>query len=524
MEFDPIDVLVVGSGLMGSSVARLVREVVPEARILMVDGGSVIGDTPGRHLHDAPQPTVSDGYEERVASGIQGHYVGAPMAQDEIEDVADVPPGMYSLAAYGHDGGALPGFALPWNVGGMGVHWTAATPTPWGSEIPSFLDEAEFQGDLATASRLLRVQHDPLGPTAAREAVMAALEEVLGASCAPGRELQPMPMAVSPGGRGRLERTGPSTIFPPIAGETDPAFELRAGVQAVRLNHKAGSVTGADLRDIATGVETSVRSRVTVVCADAFRTPQLLFASGIRPSALGRYLNEHAFLSGRVVVDPGRVGIELTRLRRALPGEWAVSVGWLPHSDQAQPFHGYLADSVYVDDDGSPLAYGAGITLYVPTEIREQNRIEFSETETDAAGLPRMIVHFDYSDADLALINQARVTQQRAAERLGPFDPATESTLLAPGTSLHVTGTVRMGATDDGTSVSDPDGRVWDFDNLYVAGCGVIPTPLASNSTIAGVTLAVRTARAVAAQLGLAVERGLDTRVDPFVRTIEKEK
>ncbi|MFE4677380.1 GMC oxidoreductase [Streptomyces sp. NPDC056723] len=55
-----------------------------------------------------------------------------------------------------------------------------------------------------------------------------------------------------------------------------------------------------------------------------------------------------------------------------------------------------------------------------------------------------------------------------------------------------MTGTARMGADNDGTSVCDPDARVWDFTNLYLAGCGVVPTALVCNSTLTGVVAAVR--------------------------------
>ncbi|MFC9529978.1 GMC oxidoreductase [Streptomyces sp. NPDC057717] len=64
-----------------------------------------------------------------------------------------------------------------------------------------------------------------------------------------------------------------------------------------------------------------------------------------------------------------------------------------------------------------------------------------------------------------------------------------------------MTGTVRMGADNDGTSVCDPDARVWDFTNLYLAGCGVVPTALVWNSTLTGVVTAVRAARAAVGNL-----------------------
>ena len=115
--------------------------------------------------------------------------------------------------------------------------------------------------------------------------------------------------------------------------------------------------------------------------------------------------------------------------------------------------------------------------------------------------MPRITAHFSYTRADEELIERARQVQRQAAEALGPFDPDTGSALLPPGSSLHFTGTVRMGPTDDGTSVCDPDCRVWGFDNLYVAGNGVVPTALACNSTLTGMTSAVRASRSVVGKL-----------------------
>ena len=55
-----------------------------------------------------------------------------------------------------------------------------------------------------------------------------------------------------------------------------------------------GRAVGVEVRDLRTGESHTVRARFVVVAADALRTPQLLWASGIRPDALGRYLNDQA--------------------------------------------------------------------------------------------------------------------------------------------------------------------------------------------------------------------------------------
>jgi choline dehydrogenase-like flavoprotein len=122
--------------------------------------------------------------------------------------------------------------------------------------------------------------------------------------------------------------------------------------------------------------------------------------------------------------------------------------------------------------------------------------------------MPRITVHYSYTERDRRLIERARRDQRTTAEALGRFDPETESALLPAGSSLHFTGTVRMGPTDDGTSVCDPDGRVWGLENLYLAGNGVLPTALACNSTLTGMTTAVRAARSLGEILRASANRG----------------
>jgi choline dehydrogenase-like flavoprotein len=384
----------------------------------------------------------------------------------------------------------------------MGIHWTAACPWPYGSETFPLGRDSAWAADLETATEVLGVTSDAFGPTAAGTAVLDALEGVFADVSDPGRGVQPMPMAMRATSDGRLERTSPATIFPPLAGEPDEFFELRANALCTALDHADGRVSGATIRDTRTGRTSTVRARFTIVCADTLRTPQLLWASRIRPAALGCYLNEHAFLAGQVVADASRLGIDVAALPTTRPGEWAIGSYWLPRSGDRQPFQGQIMGKPARDSaSGEVTGFAVSLSFYVPTEVRRENRIEFSDTETDAVGMPRATIHFSYSDEDRKLIERARASQELAGSRIGDFDPATDSQLLPAGSSLHYTGTVRMGASDDGTSVCGPDAHVWGFDNLFVAGNGVVPTALACNSTLTGMVTAVRAARSVSTAL-----------------------
>ncbi|WP_327698472.1 GMC oxidoreductase [Streptomyces sp. NBC_00459] len=492
------DVLVVGSGIMGAVVARLLRDTDPTLRITMVDGGEAIGTAPGVHLHDVDDPVLWERYNDRVTTGIQGMYTGAEVVREVADGIDELTPGMFHALAFGEDAEAMPATALAWNAGGMGVHWTAATPWPAGSEVFDFGDPAGWAADLDTARRLLAVTPAPIGPTEVGDLVLDALRRRYDGAGPYDRRPQPMPMAVTATPSGPLPRTAPGTILPAIATGGDPAFTLVTGTLATSLIVSSdGRVAGARLRRVADGAESELRADTVVVCADALRTPQLLFASGIRPAALGRYLNEHAFVTARVLLDLDRFGIALDALPLPRVGEFCTDSLWLPQNGAAQPFHGQIMNRTYVDDDGRPLAHSVGLALYVPVESRPENRLVFSESATDLAGLPRIGVEFAYSAADRTLVGRALAEVRAIAEEFGPFDPATESALLPPGSSLHLTGTVRSGVADDGTSVCGPDGRVWGFDNLYLAGNGVVPTAMAANVTLTGAVTAVRAARAV---------------------------
>lgn len=234
-----------------------------------------------------------------------------------------------------------------------------------------------------------------------------------------------------------------------------------------------------------------------MVCADGLRTPQLLFASGVRPRALGHHLNEHfqaaTFLMLNDEFDPARYPEPGTSLGSVL----------IPFSD-ARPMQGGvtpLANSAYklpmeMDPSMQRLAVMA---WYGAKDIRFSDAVEFSETETDFYGMPRMRIHYSRTEKDQTTIAELFENSTRSAARIGTL--VEEPTLAAGGSSLHYQGTVRMGEVNDGESVCDPFLRVWGVPNLYVGGNGVIPTSTAANPTLTTVALAWRAASQLVSEL-----------------------
>jgi choline dehydrogenase-like flavoprotein len=245
-----------------------------------------------------------------------------------------------------------------------------------------------------------------------------------------------------------------------------------------------------------------------VVAADALRTPQVLWASGIRPAALGRYLNDQPQVVAAAFVD----GVEAAATGSGEAGEdqrdLLTGVTWLPFDDAAgRPYHGQIMQM-----DASPILIGGdagadprpvvGIGIFATKEPLPDDRVVIDETRPDAFGLPGIRIEYELTERDRDAINGAMDLAARVAKAVGEYIPDGEPRLLPAGTSIHYQGTVRMGPSDDGTSVCDTDSRVWGTANVYVGGNGVIPTATACNPTLTSVALAVRAARRIAAELG----------------------
>ncbi|MCB1885206.1 MAG: GMC family oxidoreductase [Geminicoccaceae bacterium] len=139
------------------------------------------------------------------------------------------------------------------------------------------------------------------------------------------------------------------------------------------------------------------------------------------------------------------------------------------------------------------------VSILLEQEPNPMSRVRLGD-ESDALGLPRVVVDWRLSDRDKATVRTyARVLAEEVGRvglgRAYLEDWASDESLDFPqhGNSAHHMGTTRMG-NDPRSSVVDPDCRVHGLDNLYVAGSSVFPASGSVHPTLNLVTLAVRLA------------------------------
>jgi pyranose oxidase len=515
-----VDVLVVGSGPAGATFARVIAERAPQAKILMVDAGPQLTARPGMHVKN-----IADA-EERVRAQVRSQ--GPTQFQYEIPSFAErahaaekrgreriamlARPGTHLINPDDGDldKSSMPAAAAATNVGGAGAHWTCACPRPGNAERVPFIPYDEWDSACSKAEQLLCVTTRAFPESVEGFAIQQTLGKIYDPILPEGLKVGPMPLAVQVREDGSLYWTGPDVILGSLADGKNSNFALRSETICRRLIVEGDRATGAELEHLPSGRRETVNARVFAVCADSLRTPQLLWASSIRPRALGHYINDHIFNMASVelsdsIIERARATLEAAgRLPDStrLSLESIIGAYRVPFHAPEHPFH---AQVMHLDVSPIPLDPGqvrgdakhvVGLGWIPPKEIRYEDYIEFSDTETDYFGMPKMTIHYGLTDKDMAALEAARAEQRRAAAFGRPLEG--EPQMMPLGTSLHYQGSMRMGEQDDGTSVCDSYARVWGLRNLFIGGNGVIPTATACNPTLTTVALVVRAAEQAA--------------------------
>jgi len=484
-------VAVVGSGPIGSAFAVELINKNPDVFVTIYEVGPVVTDPAGSHVKNrstveavaeaqlrsqGPNPISHANF--RVGAAVMGARPGTFLAEDK-------------------PGSQMPAAAMSSNVGGMGAHWTCACPKPYGEEIIPFIPENEFSDLFSEAEKFLKVtqsafQFAPLGGELRRR-----LADKFDGGRPVNRRVQPMPLAVQVINN-RVYWSGTDVIFD----ELKDASRLKLVPETLvkRVIFREGKATGVEIE--CAGSREEIGFDAVMIAADALRTPQLLFASDIRPNALGKYLNDHGQILGLAILPQELETEEIERPDNAALQMYS-GVSWIPYAGESFPFHVQI-----MQQDSSPIPLThipsprpgsvVGFGVFVPKAISREDAVIFSDTEEDCYGMPAMTFKYKWGQEDERRIAEAKSMVIEVAQTIG--EPQGDPLVLQPGSSLHYMGTVRMGETPD-ESVCNPYCQVWGFENLYVGGNGVIPTETAGNPTPTSVALAIRAARKLAKEL-----------------------
>jgi pyranose oxidase len=517
-----VDVLIVGSGPVGATFARNLVEA--GRSVYMIDMGAQLSPRPGAHLKN------SFLYQRNIdlfASVIRGHLhpVSVPsnnapvMTLDPSSfrvDYAKYPGFVHNNENPDQDPFTnLPGAGVTYAVGGMATHWTCATPRHHPTmERSDIYSDQEWDRLYAAGEGLLNTHRHEFDASMRHIMVRDALQ-------AEFRELpepygvQNLPLAVE---RRKdnpefVHWTGTDTVLGPLAdGPLDKEpFILK---EQHRCTHLMPSTDGsrieyAEVQDLLRWQTLRIHANTFVVACNAYLTPQVLYASGIRPEPLGRYLTEQPMAFCQIVLkqeiidrlesDP-RFADRVRAHRQTDPndpvpiplGESEPQV-WIPVSED-RPWHCQIHRDAFHYGDLPPNVDGrliVDLRWFGIVEPRYESRIRFSDAHKDTFGLPQPTFEWYLDEEDGRKQHRMMADMLRAANALGGFLPGSAPQFVAPGLPIHVTGTVRMGK-DAKDSVVDENSRVWGIENLYLGGNGLISRGSASNPTLTSVAMALK--------------------------------
>jgi len=274
-----------------------------------------------------------------------------------------------------------------------------------------------------------------------------------------------------------------------------------------------------------------VRGKQYVLAAGAVENATLALASGLCPSSheLGRNLMDHPYMmtwglaqdpvgafrgpgstSGIASYRDGVFRDQKAAFRLEL-GNW----GWnfaagSPNSNVMQLvenenlFGAELRRKLYHD-----VQRQIRIGVLVEQLPQSSNRVTIDPSYRDAMGEYRPVISYDigdYSRAGLALAHDAcmQIYRQSGIKNHTLYKPSDSGYMTYDGKGLtvfgagHLVGTHRMGTSANKKgSVTDENMRTWDHPNLWMVGCGSMPTIATSNPTLTMAALVFKAGDAI---------------------------
>lgn len=374
-------------------------------------------------------------------------------------------------------------------TGGMFALWMGNCPRPDRGELPAWMNPADWEPYFERAAKLMHIDVNGGGSGQMFEKLLEQARNAIGER-PDGRGVKPMPVAARRVG-GRFKICASDDLFfrdqPQLGNLT--ILPNRIVQQVLTDGGKAVGLCAADRENRANMIE--VHADTVVLSGGTVGSPKILAASSLDTGpALGRYIHEHACIGSRVTLRAD--------IRALIRDDEPVYSIWIPFCE-GKPWQNQLCRFT-LSSNGGRLAPGirqvdtSDIFTFVAVDVRPENGFVFDAERRDPFGLPHVRAEYAFSRDDRQRIGQAMAEHFLLASEVGDIEPGWNPSLYAAGGSTHFMGSCRMGPRDDGTSVTDRYGKLWRYDNIFVADNSVIETSNAGNPTFMMVSQVLRTA------------------------------
>jgi len=306
----------------------------------------------------------------------------------------------------------------------------------------------------------------------------------------------------------------------------------------VLYDEKTGQITGIEYKtyhtaDSITYDTNIVKGKIYVLAASAIENAKILLASNAANSSdqVGRNLMDHlCLLTWGLLPEKGfpfRGPGSTTNMSSFRDGDfrkehaaWICPIdnwgwGW-PVFSPGSDLSNALAKNMFGKELRDQLADVLPKQLLLHYECEQlpepDNRVTIDPAYRDQIGNYRPVIHYDASDYMKKAFETAKEINNQLFKATGTQDFTFYSPTLnadyvgyqEQGYNFwgagHIVGTHRMGASKK-DSVVNKDSRTWDHDNLYLVGCGNMPTLGTSNPTLTMTALTFKAAEAILKQL-----------------------
>jgi choline dehydrogenase-like flavoprotein len=139
--------------------------------------------------------------------------------------------------------------------------------------------------------------------------------------------------------------------------------------------------------------------------------------------------------------------------------------------------------------------YPTPVSFYIqaPTQRSDANYVDIDPEVKDAYGIPAARLHFAWDKNTLLMWEHGKHSCEQLLRASGAEYLGAAAEPDTPGTSLHETGTLRMG-NDPKRFVTNRFGQAHDVPNLYVCDASVFPNCTDKTTTISILAFSLRTA------------------------------